>query len=88
MDKKLEELSNTLLDQIEKLNDDSLYEDKEAAKTAIAKSKVISDLASNVVAIHQAQLDETRLKIEAVKIAMDADGYNYSKFLGIEEDKK
>lgn len=45
---KLDELENTLLDQIEKLNDDSLADDPEKAQMMIEKSKVMSDLAGRL----------------------------------------
>ena len=40
---RIDELEKTLLDQIEKLNDDSLAEDVDQAKMMIEKSKVMSD---------------------------------------------
>ena len=45
---RIDELEKTLLDQIEKLNDDSLAEDVDKAKMMIEKSKVMSDLAGRV----------------------------------------
>ena len=42
---KLNELENTLLEQMEKLNDDSWADDSEKAQMMIEKSKVMSDLA-------------------------------------------
>ena len=45
---KIDELENTLLDQIEKLNDDSLSADPEAARLMIEKSKAMSELAGRV----------------------------------------
>lgn len=84
---KYEELENTLLDQIEKLNDDDLFKDTEEAKLVLNKSKAIADLSNAVIGLKNAQIQEKRIKLDAVRIAMSAEGYGYSKFLGIEEDK-
>lgn len=74
---KLNELEKSLLDQIEKLNDDSLAGDPESAKIVIEKSKVMSDLAGRVNEMN-------RLKLDVYKEA-NANGGMYEKFLGIEE---
>lgn len=74
---KLDELENTLLDQIEKLNDDSLAEDPDKARLMIEKSKVMSDLAGRVTEMN-------RLKLDVYKEA-NANGGIYEKFLGIED---
>lgn len=74
---KLDELENTLLDQIEKLNDDSLADDPEKAQMMIEKSKVMSDLAGRVT-------DMNRLKLDIYKEA-NQNGGIYEKFLGIEK---
>jgi hypothetical protein len=84
---KIEELENVLLNQIEMLNDDSLLEDKDKAELAIKKSKSISDLADSFIGLRNSVLEENRVKIDMVKIAMSAEGYAYSKYLGIEEIK-
>lgn len=73
---KLEELENTLLDQIEKLNDDSLADDPDKARLMIEKSKVMSDLAGRVTEMN-------RLKLDVYKEA-NQNGGIYEKFLGIE----
>lgn len=73
---KLDELENTLLDQIEKLNDDSLADDPEKARLMIEKSKVMSDLAGRVTEMN-------RLKLDVYKEA-NQNGGIYEKFLGIE----
>lgn len=83
---KTTELEDVLLNQIEMLNDDSLLENPEKAKLAIEKSKSIAELTNSFIGVRGSVQAETRLKLDAVKIAMDADGYRYSKFLGIEED--
>ena len=73
---KIDELENTLLDQIEKLNDDSLAEDVDKAKMMIEKSKVMSDLAGRVIELN-------RLKLDVYGEANENGGI-YEKFLGIE----
>lgn len=90
MDKPLE-LENVLLDQIEKLNDDSIFEDKEAVKKLIERSKVISDLTNSYINIQRTKLDAQKLKIDTVKIMHEtAIGIGKAdegvkKYLGIEE---
>lgn len=73
---KVKELENVLLDQIEKLNDDSLFEDEGKAKLIIEKSKAISDLSRNFTEIQ-------RMKLEVVRHA-ENNGTLYTKYLGIE----
>lgn len=73
---KLDELENTLLDQIEKLNDDSLADDPDQARLMIEKSKVMSDLAGRVTEMN-------RLKLDVYKEA-NQNGGIYEKFLGVE----
>ena len=73
---KMDELEAVLLDQIEKLNDDSLAEDVEKAQMMIDKSKAISDLAGRVN-------DLNRLKLDVYKDA-NASGGVYEKLLGID----
>ena len=68
---KMDELEAVLLDQIEKLNDDSLAEDVEKAQMMIDKSKAISDLAGRVN-------DLNRLKLDVYKEA-NANGGVYEK---------
>lgn len=76
---KMDELEATLLDQIEKLNDDSLAEDKENAQIMIEKSKAMSDLAGRIN-------DLNRLKLDVYKEA-NANGGVYEKMLGIDINK-
>ena len=73
---RIEELENVLLNQIEMLNDDSILTDPDEARTAIDKSKAISDLTRNFTEIQ-------RMKLEVVKVAMQDNG-SYDKYLGIE----
>lgn len=74
--KFLAEMEKTLLDQIEKLNDDSIASDPEAAKVMIERNKAIGSLASQVTEIN-------KLKLDIYKEA-NANGGIYEKFLGIE----
>ena len=74
---KIKELENVLLDQIEKLNDDSLFEEEEKAKIMIEKSKAISELSKNFTEIQ-------KMKLEVVRYAENT-GNLYTKYLGIEE---
>ena len=87
-DKNYEELEKVLLDQIEKLNDDTTFKDTEEAKLAIEKSRSISDMTDAIVSLRRAKMDEQRLKLDIVKVAMTAEGYGYSNYLGIEEPKQ
>lgn len=75
--KLMEELEKTLLDQIEKLNDDSLADDPDKARLQIDKSKAMSDLAGKTIELN-------RLKLDIYKEA-NANGGVYEKFLGIEQ---
>lgn len=75
--KMMDELEKTLLDQIEKLNDDSLAEDPDKARLMIDKSKVMSDLAARAIEMN-------RLKLDIYKEA-NANGGIYEKLLGIEQ---
>jgi hypothetical protein len=75
--KLMEELEKTLLDQIEKLNDDSLSNDPDAARLQIDKSKAMSDLAGKAIELN-------RLKLDIYKEA-NANGGIYEKLLGIEQ---
>lgn len=48
---KIDELEATLLDQIEKLNQDDVMTNSEEADRLIARSKVMSDLTGNIIEI-------------------------------------
>lgn len=74
---KLNELENVLLDQIEKLNDDSIGDDVEAVKNMVERSKAISSLTNNVMELN-------RFKLEVVRHC-EQDGTMYEQFLGIED---
>lgn len=55
--KKILELENVLLDQLEKLNDDSLNTSEEELNRVLNKSKAISALADNVIELNRLKLD-------------------------------
>lgn len=74
---KVTELENVLLDQIEKLNDDSIMEEPEKAKVLIDRSRAISELSKNLVDLQQ-------LKLNVVK-TVERNGGMYNKYLGIEQ---
>lgn len=74
---KIEELENVLLDQIEKLNDDSLMSDPEQARIVVDKSRAISELSKNYS-------DIQRLKLEVVRTAMK--DMSYAGYLGLDCD--
>lgn len=80
----MDELEQTLLDQIEKLNDDSLTdcedpaEAAEKARVMIDKSRAIGELADKVVSLNRLKLD--------VYHEANLNGGLYEKLLGI--DKK
>lgn len=74
----LAELENVLLDQIEKLSDDSIGEDKEETRLMVERSKAISELSTNVVAINN-------LKLSFVK-ELNKNGNLYAGVLGIDAD--
>lgn len=78
MANKIQELENVLLDQIEKLSDDSLFENKESANVVLEKSKAISFLSSNFVELQQ-------LKLNIVKTVSNSRNKSFNNFLGIEE---
>ncbi len=80
MGTRIQELEDVILDQIEKLNDDSIFDDKEKAALVIEKSKAISSLADSFI-------DVGRLKLSIVRELNDGGGI-YDEFLGIEAPKK
>ena len=85
---KKEELEATLLDQIEKLNQDDIMDKPEEADRLIARSKAMSDLTDNIIEIQKVKIDAQRVKIEAVKVVQDACGLGYENYLGIEDNKE
>ena len=75
---RIKELEATLLDQIEKLNDDSIFEDADKAKILIERSKAISDLTQSFVEVN-------RMKLDVVK-EMNKGGNLNENYLGVESD--
>lgn len=73
---RLQELENVLLDQIEKLNQDDIASDKEAAQVLIERSQAMSNLANSYISIN-------RLKLDVVKELNNSGGL-YESYLGIE----
>lgn len=76
---KLNELEQVLLDQIEKLNDDSILESEDATRVLVERSKAISALSANVMNLN-------RLKLDIVKASEDS-GDVYRQYLGIEDGR-
>lgn len=74
---RLQELENVLLDQIEKLNQDDIASDKEAAQVLIERSQAMSTLANSYISIN-------RLKLDVVKELNNSGGL-YESYLGIED---
>ena len=75
---RLQELENVLLDQIEKLNQDDIASDKEAAQVLIERSQAMSTLANSYISIN-------RLKLDVVKELNNSGGL-YEGYLGIEDN--
>ena len=76
---RLQELENVLLDQIEKLNQDDIASDKEAAQVLIERSQAMSNLANSYISIN-------RLKLDVVKELNNSGGL-YEDYLGIEDKR-
>lgn len=74
------ELENALLDQIEKLNDDSIGNDQEEIERIIKRSDAMSKLADSYVSLN-------RMKLDVVK-ELSNNGGLYEQYLGIEEKRK
>ena len=72
---RIKELENTLLDQIEKLSDDSIMSDKEEAKQMVERSRAMADLASSYIEIN-------RMKLDIVK-ELNHNGGLYEEYLGV-----
>ena len=80
MKTNIKELESVLLDQIEKLNDDSISEDEEKAKILIERSKAISELTKSYVEVN-------RMKLDVVK-ELNKGGSLYEGYLGIDISSK
>ncbi len=76
---KLDELERVLLDQIETLNDNSLFDNEEEARIVVEKSRAISKLVADYVNIQQ-------LKLNIVK-ELNKNGTAYEQFLGVSDEK-
>ena len=76
----IHELERTILDQIEKLNDDSIADDAEKAQRMIDRSRAIAELTNSFVGIN-------RMKLDVVK-ELNKNGSLYEGYLGIEADKE
>lgn len=73
------ELESVILDQIEKLNDDSIADDVEKANMLVERSKAIKELADSFVGIN-------RMKLDIVK-ELNHGGTLYEGYLGITADR-
>lgn len=76
---KVQELESVLLDQIEKLNDDSVLEDTEKAKMLIERSNAMVGLTNSFIGVN-------RMKLDVVK-ELNKGGNLYESYLGIESAK-
>lgn len=87
---KAEELENVILEQIELLGDDSVFDDGEKLDRLIRRSSAMSELSENWIKIQQMKADEKRLRIEAVKVMHSVasgdrnEDNSVKEFLGIE----
>lgn len=72
----IQQLENVLLDQIQKLNDDSIQSTDEESKILYERSNAISNLAKNFSELQ-------RTKLDIVKLAIQGEGL-YDNVLGIE----
>lgn len=79
MRNRIKELEDTILDQIEKLNDDSIGDDPEAIQRMIDRSKAIAQLTDSIVGIN-------RMKLDVVK-ELNKNGSLYENYLGITDEK-
>lgn len=76
----IKELERTLIDQIEKLNDDSLAENEAECRAMVERSNAMSGLTNAYIGIQ-------RMKLDVVK-QLDKNGGLYEEYLGIEDVKK
>lgn len=79
MKNRIKELEETILDQIEKLNDDSIADDPEAIQRMIDRSNAIAQLTDSFVGIN-------RMKLDVVK-ELNKNGSLYENYLGITDAK-
>lgn len=76
----IKELERTLIDQIEKLNDDSLAENEAECRAMVERSNAMSGLTNAYIGIQ-------RMKLDVVK-QLDKNGGLYEEYLGIKDVKK
>ena len=76
---RVQELENVLLDQIEKLSDDTILEDEEKSKILIERSKTMAELTNAYIGVN-------RMKLDVVK-ELNKGGNLYESYLGIESPK-
>lgn len=81
------EIEKALVGEIEALADPAPNDKPELIEAAVKKAHAMSELTGSYIELQSAAQNEMRVKIEAVKVAMSAEGYAYQKFLGVEEDK-
>lgn len=77
---RLKELEEVILDQIEKLNDDSIMEDADKARILIDRSKSISELTDSFVSVNRMKLDV----VKELGKSLNAD--MYTKYLGVDPE--
>ena len=77
MKNRIKELEETILNQIEALNDDSLSDDADKAQRMIDRSKAISELTNSFIVIQ-------RMKLDVVK-ELNENGSIYEKYLGVDD---
>ena len=78
MKNRIKELEDTILNQIEALNDDSLSDDADKAQRMIDRSKAISELTNSFVSVQ-------RMKLDVVK-ELNKNGSIYEEYLGIKDE--
>ena len=79
MKSRIKELEDTILEQIEKLNDDSIADDPEATQRMIDRSKAMAQLTDSFVSINP-------MKLVVVKY-LNKHGSLYENYLGISDAK-
>ena len=78
---KVTELEVTLLDQIEKLNDDSILADPASAKVLIDRSMAMKGLTDSYI-------EMTRVKLDMVRELRKGTDPRVCSFLGIEDGQQ
>ena len=77
---RTDELEKVLLDQIEKLNDDSVMDEPEKARILVERSRYMSDLANSFIELN-------RLKLDIVKeMSRNRGSEIYANYLGVEDN--